>query len=142
MLSRDEDIISTDDMQQGIRLVLDKLEDIRVDVPKSPDQLGEIFAFLVQENCCAFGKLMGDIKEADMEPVPEGEDTLMIDSGTAKQLVGSILQALKDSGGIDNLKSLLVDVKISLIDYLPSAEREDPNQLALFVEKFELAGLV
>jgi hypothetical protein len=85
---------------------------------------------------------MGDIKEADMEPVPEGEDTLMIDSGTAKQLVGSVLHSLKDSGGIENLKELLEDVDINLVDYLPSAEREDPNQLALFMEKFELAGLV
>ena len=59
---------------------MNKLEDIRVDVPNAPEQVGDVLGFLVNEGLLDLDNLMLEIREADMEPPPDGEDTMMVDS--------------------------------------------------------------
>ena len=137
---RDEEIVSSRDMQQGTRSLLNKLEDIRVDVPKAPEQIGDLLSFLVNENSLDLEKLMVDIHEADMEPAPEGEDTMMVDSGTAKDLLGVFLKGLKSLKEEGELSSQLKSIKLE--KYFPSYERDDPEQISLFKQKYDIEDLL
>ena len=137
-LLRSENLIEDIDLQKGARSLLDKLEDVRVDVPKAPHQVATVFAFLVANNCMSLQQLLTDLREADMEVPPEGEDTMMVDSGTAKVVLGVLLSELKNSSG-EGLSNSLKEV--DLVSFFPGYERKDADAVSNFVEKFGLHGL-
>lgn len=117
---------------------MNKLEDIRVDVPKAPEQIGDVLGYLVNGDLLEFSEVMAHIKEADMEPTPEGEDTMMVDSGTARDLVGAFLRVLKELKEDGELSSSLECLDVA--PYLPSYER-DSGAIAKFREKYGIEDL-
>lgn len=137
---RNEDVISTDEMQQGVRSLLNKLEDIRVDVPKAPEQIGDVLSSLVNEEVLDFDALMLHIREADMEATPEGEDTMMVDSGTAKDLIGVFLRGLKELQEQGEISSRLKGLNVT--PYFPSYERNDPKVISSFKERYGIGDLL
>ncbi len=135
----DNKMILPDELQRGSRSLLNKLEDIRVDVPRASQQMGNVFSFLVHEGCLEIKRLMIDIKEADIEEPVEGEDTELIESGTAKDLVGYICKGLRD---LQEEGELLLQLKsIDLESYFPGYERDDPSQISSFKKKFDIEEL-
>lgn len=134
-------ILSGDDISKGSRSLLDKLEDVRVDVPKAPEQLADVLSMLISCNLISFATLMKHIREADMEPASDGEDTLMIDSGTAKSVVGHLLQGLVETMGVEKIADELRKMDLDILNYFPSFEREEEQSLSEFVKKFELTGV-
>jgi hypothetical protein len=110
-----------------------------VDVPKAPEQIGDVLGFLVNEGLLDLDNLMIEIREADMEPTPEGEDTMMVDSGTAKDLVGTLFKVLKELKEDGELHSKLKDLDIS--PYFPSYERSDENAIEDFKRNFGIEDL-
>jgi hypothetical protein len=123
----------------GVRSLLNKLEDIRVDVPKAPEQVGDVLGFLVNEGLLDLDNLMLEIREADMEPPPDGEDTMMVDSGTAKDLVGAFFKVLKELKEDGELCSQLKGFDLS--PYFPSYERSDENAVADFKKRFGIEDM-
>lgn len=119
---------------------MNKLEDIRVDVPKAPEQVADVLGFLVNEGLLDFDSLMAHIREADMEPTPEGEDTMMVDSGTAKELLGGFLKVLKELKEEGELSSQLKNLDVT--PYFPSYERDDLEMIAAFKTKYGIEDIL
>lgn len=138
----EDGVLNRVDIETGSRSLLDKLEDVRVDVPKAPEQIADIFASLVYAGMCSLTKLIRDIRVADMEPPAEGEDTMMVDSGTAKDLLGALLRDLKGVGGSEQIALSVKETELKILDYFPSYEREKPESLTSFLEKYDLKDVL
>jgi len=138
----DEKIISGEQIQQGVRILLNKLDDMVVDVPKAPTQVGEVLASLIAAQAVDLKVIGQHILEADFEVPPEGEETMLISNGNAHKLLGVILRSLKDALSVEDVGSLWKATGLDHKDFMPSDSRTNDAEVDKFIEEFGLAEIV
>lgn len=121
--------LSVSAMEGGSRQLLNKLDDLSVDVPKAPLQIGKVIANLIAADRLPTVAIMAKhIKEADAEP-EEGEEPLAIGSGVAAKVLGTLLQSLK--GHELDVAAAWKESGFAVLEFLPEEDRNDEG-----VEKF------
>lgn len=111
--------------------ILAELADLVVDVPMATKNCGRIFADLIVAGKLNLSSVLKLAATADLEPPPEGEDTMLVDGGDALKLTREILgrvSAAKEDG-----ESLSVDMK-SISALIPKMDRSDEAAAALLKE--------
>ena len=111
--------------------VLAELADLVVDVPMATKNCGRIFADLIVAGKLTLSSVLKHAATADIEPPPEGEDTMLVDGGDALKLTREILgrvTAAKEDG-----ESVSVDKK-SISALIPKMDRSDEAAEALLKE--------
>ena len=139
--AKEENIIEQSEFEQGVRSLLDKLDDVTVDVPLAPSQVADVLAFLIANEAADFKVVVQHIKEADADP-QEGEEPMAIGSGVALKTLGSLLRNLKEA---QNAEALAENWKASGLDFksfMPKIDREDDGEAEKFVSSFGLAEIV
>ena len=140
--AHEEKLIGKEDFEQGARELLNKLDDLTVDVPKAPLQVAEVLTMLITIEAADLTVLAKHIKEADAEPVPEGEDSMMVDSGVALKVLGVLLKGLKDAHGAESTAAGWKSVDIDYTLYMPAADRESEEFAEKFKSQYDLADVL
>ena len=111
--------------------ILAELADLVVDVPMATKNCGRIFADLVVAGKLNLSSVLKHAATADLEPPPEGEDTMLVDGGDALKLTREILvqvTAAKEDG-----ESVSV-TKDTISALIPKMDRSDEAAEALLKE--------
>ena len=111
--------------------ILAELADLVVDVPMATKNCGRIFADLIVASKLTLSSVLKHASTADLEPPPEGEDTMLVDGGDALKLTREILgrvTAAKEDG-----ESVSVDKKLISV-LIPKVDRSDEAAEALLKE--------
>lgn len=138
----DEKIIAQADFEQGARQLLDRLDDLTVDVPKAPAQVGDVLGSLLANGMVDIKVIAQHILEADAEPVPEGEDSMMVDSGVALKALGATLRGLKTAKGTEETAAAWKATGLDIKSYIATANREDAAVVEEFMNDYELAEIL
>jgi MA3 domain len=127
-------------LEQGIRKLLEKLDDLTVDVPKAPVQIGDLAGRLVAARLVDLKTIGTSIAQADQDDVPEGEDTMLVESGGAKRVLGCLLKRLLEAAEAD-AKALWEASELDLKSFVPATDRDEdiPQQ---FRDEFALEALL
>lgn len=128
-------------LEAGVRGLLAGLDDMAVDVPMAPTQVGEVVGELVAAGALGLAPVAEAIRTADLEPPPEGEDTMLVADGYAAKVLGAALQRHAAAAGAEAAKAAWEGSGESLAAFLPYEERDAAAQAA-FVEKFGLQEVV
>lgn len=134
-------MLSSAQIEHGGRQLLNKLDDLAVDVPLAPCQVGDVLGRLVASKAADLKVLGQHILEADMEEVPEGEDTMLISEGRALKVIGSLLRSVA-VGGEEALKELWTSSGLQLVAFMPRNDREDASKLQAFAAEFGITKLI
>lgn len=137
----EEKLILQSHYEEGSRKLLDKLDDVTVDVPKAPVQVGGVLASLVAAGFADVKVTAQHIKEADADP-QEGEAPMAIDSGVALRVLGSFLKGLKEAEGAEKVAEGWKATGFDFKSYMPSADREDAGAAEKFVAEHELSDVI
>ncbi len=138
----DEKIIAQADFEQGARQLLDRLDDLTVDVPKAPAQVAEVLASLLANELVDLKVIAQHILEADAEPVPEGEDSMMVDGGIALKVLGATLRGLKTAKGTEETAAAWKATELDYKPFIAAADRDDAAFAEKFVNDYELAEVL
>lgn len=140
--AHEEKMIEQADFEQGARQLLNKLDDLTVDVPKAPVQVAEVLTSLIANGAADLSVIAQHIVEADAEPVPEGEDSMMVDSGVALKVVGVLLKGLKEAQGAEAAAAGWKSAGIDYKSYIASADRESEDFAEKFKADYDLADIL
>jgi hypothetical protein len=138
----EDKVVAQADFEKGARQLLDKLDDLTVDVPKAPAQVGDVLASLLANDLVDLKVIAQHILEADAEPVPEGEESMMVDSGVALKALGATLRGLKTAKGAEETAAAWKATELDYKSYIPAADREDAAVAEKFVSEYELAEVL
>lgn len=138
----EEKIVESREFEDGIRLLLNKLDDMAVDVPKAPVQVGEVLAAIVGAGAADLKVVGRHLLEADMEAPPEGEDTMMVSDGVALKVLGVMLQGLKSAKGADATASAWGITGLKYQDFIAADSRADAKEASKFIETYGLEGIL
>lgn len=141
-LRSSEKVISTNALEAGIRQLLNKLDDLSVDVPKAHIHIGKVLADLIGEGVVDLKTIGRHILEADAEAPPEGEDTMMVSGGLASKLIGVILESLKTAKGERELAAAWGLTGLDYKDFLPSQDRSNPQEQEAFLAEYKLVDVL
>ncbi|KAL6784444.1 hypothetical protein ACKKBF_B01825 [Auxenochlorella protothecoides x Auxenochlorella symbiontica] len=128
--------------QEGAHILLSNLVDRLEDKPVAVTLTGELLGTLVNAGLLDFSFVAKDLLSADLEAIPEGDDSQLVDSGNAIKVIGAFLRTLSKIEGAEAAKTRLSDSGLKLADYLPAFERDNEEVLQKAVDKFELANLL
>ncbi|RMZ52191.1 hypothetical protein APUTEX25_001581, partial [Auxenochlorella protothecoides] len=128
--------------QEGAHILLSNLVDRLEDKPVAVTLTGELLGTLVNAGLLDFSFVAKDLLSADLEAIPEGDDSQLVDSGNAIKVIGAFLRTLSKIEGAEAAKTRLSDSGLKLADYLPAFERDSEEVLQKAVDKFELANLL
>lgn len=131
-------MLQRDQIHEGARLVLAELDDTAVDVPKAPGQVGAVLGSLVAAGAADLKVLSEHIRTADMEEVPEGEDSLLVGSGNAAKVMAAVLRQLREEAGEDAAAEAYRAAGLDLRAFLPGPDREDEAALQQLVQQYGL----
>ena len=137
----EEKLIVESHFEEGSRKLLDKLDDVTVDVPKAPVQVGDVLASVVAAGFADMKVIAQHIKEADADP-QEGEEPMAIDSGVALKALGSFLKGLKEAQGAEKVAEGWKATGFDFKAYMPAADREDGDAAEKFVAAHELSDVL
>ena len=138
----EEKLFAQADFEQGARQLLDKLDDLTVDVPKAPVQVGDVLSALVANEMADLKVIAQHILEADVDPVPEGEDSMMVGSGVALKVLGVTLRGLKTATGTEETAEAWKATGLDYKSYIAEADREKADVVEKFVTGYELADIL
>lgn len=138
----DTDMLSGADLDKGVRGLLNNLDDLAVDVPKAPAQVGDILGRLVSAGLLDLKSVGGHLAEADQEEVPEGEETMLVSGGGALKVLGSLLKMMLNNMGDADAKAAWSSSGLDVKSFMPAADREDAAVLQTFKDDFELEQLL
>jgi MA3 domain len=138
----EEKVIAQADFEKGARQLLDKLDDLTVDVPKAPLQVGDVLASLLANDMVELKVIAQHILEADPEPVPEGEESMTVDSGVAMKALGATLRGLKAAKGTEETAAAWKATGLDYKSYIPALDREDIAVAEKFVSDYELTEVL
>lgn len=140
----EENIIGQEQFHAGARQLLNALDDITVDVPKAPAQVGEVLAALVASKAVDLKVIGQHILEADPEDdeSPEGEDTLLVSGGRAAELLGALLSKLRDATSAEDAAAAWAATGLKYEDYFPQEDRSDEVVLTQFVQDYDLSQVI
>lgn len=132
------------DLEKGVRQLLDQLDDLSVDVPKAPLQVGAVLGELVAAGGADLKVLAMHIRTADANPdeVQEGEDTMLVGGGGAAKTLGALLQRLAAAKGQEAAREAWQAAGEALPAFLPQSVRESEEERSKLVEQFGLAAIV
>lgn len=136
----EESVISPEGLDQGVRQLLNHLDDTRVDVPLAPVQIGEVLGDLVGAKVADLKTVAHHILEADMEEPPEGEQTMLVSGGEAAKVIAALLRRLSQAVGTEEAKAAWAAAGVGLDKFMPDAERSD-EQLSAFKDKSGIADI-
>jgi len=137
-----EKIVAQADFEKGARQLLDKLEDLTVDVPKAPAQVGDVLGSLLSNEMVDIKVIAQHILEADAEPVPEGEESMMVESGVALKALGATLRGLKTAKGTEAFLEAWTATGLDIKSYMATADREDAAVAEKFANEYDLAEII
>lgn len=135
-------MIPAKDLEEGVRQLLNKLDDLTVDVPKAPTEVGDVLGALVAAKTADLKTIVQHVQEADTEAPPEGEDTMLVGSGGAVKVVASLLRSLKSKGGSEEAAAAWKATGLELSSFLPGADRADAAKVDAVAAEFEIADVV
>ena len=138
----EEKVVTQGQLEQGTRQLLDKLEDMTMDVPLAPIQVGEVLASLVAAQAVDLKVVGQHILEADSEAPPEGEDTMLVSGGNASKLLGVLLKTLKGAMPAEEVAAVWKGAGLKHTDFMPAADRSDEAAAAKFIADFELVDIL
>jgi hypothetical protein len=102
--------------------ILAELADLVVDVPMATKYCGRIFADLIVAGKLDLSSVLSHAATADLEPPPDGEDTMLVDGGDALKLAREILgrvTASKEDGETVSVS------KEAIAALMPKTDRSD-----------------
>ena len=111
--------------------ILAELADLVVDVPMATKYCGRIFADLIAAGKLDLSSVLSHAATADLEPPPDGEDTMLVDGGDALKLAREILgrvTASKEDGETVSVS------KEAIAALMPKTDRSDDAAEAILKE--------
>ena len=111
------ELVSSGDVQKGVRELLNVLDDVAVDAPKAPAQLGGLLGALVAEGAAELKPLGQHILEA------EGEDETIVASGTAGKVVTALLREWGSRADAEAVNAGWTAAALELPAFFPEDER-------------------
>ena len=111
--------------------ILAELADLVVDVPLATKHCGRIFADLVIAGKLDLSSVLAHAATADLEPPPEGEDTMLVDGGDALKLAREILGRVTSAKEEGETVSVSKDAIAAL---MPQMDRSDEAAEAILKE--------
>ena len=111
------ELVSSGDVQKGVRELLNVLDDVAVDAPKAPAQLGGLLGALVAEGAAELKPLCQHILEA------EGEDETIVASGTAGKVVTALLREWDSRVDAEAVHAGWTAAALELPAFFPEDER-------------------
>lgn len=111
------ELVSSGDVQKGVRELLNVLDDVAVDAPKAPAQLGGLLGALVAEGAAELKPLCQHILEA------EGEDETIVASGTAGKVVTALLREWGSRADAEAVNAGWTAAALELPAFFPEDER-------------------
>ena len=111
------ELISSGDVLKGVRELLNVLDDVAVDAPKAPAQLGALLGALVAEGAAELKPLCQHVLEA------EGEDETIVASGTAGKVVTALLREWGSRADAEAVNAGWSAAALELPAFFPEDER-------------------
>ena len=137
----EENVISAEGLEQGVRKLLNHLPDTTVDVPKAPAQIGEVLGSLVSAKVADLKTIAHHIIEADVEDPLEGDPPELVAGGGGAQVIAALLLSLSQAAGDEEAKSAWGAAGVGLDQFMPETERSD-ERLSAFMDKYGITELV
>ena len=117
----------------GLRLLLDQMEDMSVDVPLAPKHIGRLAGQLCGlERTFELGGFVQEVKEAGIEGEGEGQ---LIDAFIAADIIAAALSGLSSQAGYETAKAAWSDLNMDLSDLLPETVKTSQGVTEAEVQK-------
>lgn len=139
-------ILDKEAVESGVRALLNNLDDLQVDVPKAPVQVGDVLGALVASKTLDLATLGKHIQEAENEEFADerepDEPTMLIDGGAAAKLVGAMLKRLSADAGVEAAAEMWKQSGLSFESFMSPLDRDDSGRKSKLVEEFGLAAVL
>ena len=139
-------ILDKEAVESGVRALLNNLDDLQVDVPKAPVQVGDILGALVASKTLDLAALGKHIQEAESEEFADerepDEPTMLIDGGAAAKLVGAMLKRLSTDVGVEAAAEMWKESGLSFESFISPLDREDSARRSKLVGEFGLTAVL
>jgi hypothetical protein len=139
-------ILDKEVVESGVRALLNNLDDLQVDVPKAPVQVGDVLGALVASKTLDLAALGKHIQEAESEEFADerepDEPTMLIDGGAAAKLVGAMLKRLSADAGVEAAAEMWKESGLSFESFIPPLDREDSARKSKLVGEFDLTAVL
>jgi len=133
--------LGRDAIDAGVRKILDQLADLSMDVPKAPEQLGQLAGRLSLADLIPLKALVEHLLKAGDGEEEEGEDPSLMAASLCLPIAAAALSTIKEAKGSGEAASQWSSVGVDLKALLPSFDRDDPAVLANEVQRLGLAFL-
>ncbi|KAI3424276.1 hypothetical protein D9Q98_009630 [Chlorella vulgaris] len=140
----EEGVLQSTVLDGCARRLLDNLDDLAVDVPKAPVQIGSVLGALVAAGGLDLKSVAEHIRTADATPdeLEEGEDTMLVGGGGAIKTLGSLWQKLVERKGEEAAKEAWQATGEQLKAFMPQQDRSNDDLVQSTAEKLGLLSLL
>lgn len=126
-------LLSHEQLQNGLKIVLSSMEDTVVDAPRAPEFLGGILGKLVAVGEFSIDEIARAIKGGGIEPGSLLETAIGLD------ILGTVLGVTRRENGESALSAIYRTAGVSLEEFMPS--RENSVNFEVFLEKKKIQCL-
>jgi len=136
LLERSQDkpaFLEGGEVLSGMRLLLDQMEDMSVDVPLAPKHVGRLAGQLCAlQDTFALSDFVREVKAAGVEGEGEGQ---LIDAFIAADIVAAALSGLSSEAGYETARTTWSELNMDLSDLLPETVKTSPEAASAEVQK-------